>query len=103
LRRQPEPVPVYGYRVVEDYPHDRGAYTEGLDYVDGQLYESTGLEGQSTLRRVDLEKGEVLQSVDLDPTYFGEGIVVIDDRIYMLTWKEQICFLYDRTTFEVLE
>ena len=62
LRRQPEPVPVYGYRVVEAYPHDRDAYTEGLDYVDGDLYESTGLEGQSTLRRVDLETGEVPSS-----------------------------------------
>jgi glutaminyl-peptide cyclotransferase len=94
-------VPIYGYRVVAEYPHDRRAFTEGLSYVDGVLYESTGLVGQSTLRRIDLESGEVLQWVALDPRYFGEGHAVIGDRIFQLTWKDQICLVYDRETFQV--
>ena len=92
--------PVYGYRVVEEYPHDRAAFTQGLVYVDGVLYEGTGREGRSTLRRVDLETGEVLQSRALDPEYWGEGIVVFDDLIYQLTWQSGICIVYDRETFE---
>lgn len=95
--------PVFGYRVVNEYPHDSDAYTQGLVYIDDVLYEGTGLEGESTLRRVDLETGEVLQSRALDDDYFGEGIVVVDDRIYQLTWRNQICIVVDRTTFKPLE
>ena len=94
--------PVFGYRVVNEYPHDRGAFTQGLVYVDGTLYEGTGLTGQSTLREVDLETGEVLRSVALDPDLFGEGIAVLGDRIYQLTWRSQTCIVYDRDTFEQL-
>lgn len=94
--------PVSGYRVVNTYPHDPAAYTQGLVYRDGDLYEGTGLEGASTLRRVDLATGDVLQSHQLDPDLFGEGIAVVGDRIYQLTWKAQICFVYDRQTFEPL-
>src|SRR6266508_3493257 len=95
-------VPVYGYHVVHEYPHDRDAFTEGLVFLDGVLYEGTGLEGKSTLRRVDLETGEVMQSVALHPTYFGEGIAVVGDRIYQLTWQTHTCFGYNRATFEPL-
>lgn len=101
LRRQQATVPIYGYRVVAEYPHDRRAFTEGLSYVDGVLYESTGLEERSSLRRVNLESGEVLQEVALDPTYFGEGNAVIDDRIFVLTWKNGVCLVFDRESFEV--
>lgn len=101
LRRQTATVPIYGYRVVAEYPHDRRAFTEGLSYVDGVLYESTGLTERSSLRRVDLESGEVLQEVALDPTYFGEGNAVIDDRIFVLTWKNGVCLVYDRESFEI--
>jgi glutamine cyclotransferase len=101
LRQQSASVPIYGYRVVDEFPHDRRAFTEGLSYVDGVLFESTGLEGRSSLRRVDLESGEVLQEVALDPTYFGEGNAVIDDRIFLLTWKNGICLVYDRESFEI--
>ncbi|MGH2559683.1 MAG: glutaminyl-peptide cyclotransferase [Thermomicrobiales bacterium] len=94
--------PVSGFRVVEEYPHDPDAYTQGLVYVDGDLYEGTGLEGESTLRRVDLESGKVLQSHELGPDLFGEGIAVVDDRIYQLTWLTRTCFVYDRETFELL-
>jgi glutamine cyclotransferase len=101
LRHQTATVPIYGYRVVAEYPHDRRAFTEGLSYVDGVLFESTGLTERSSLRRVDLKSGEVLQEVALDPTYFGEGNAVIDDRIFVLTWKNGVCLVYDRESFEV--
>jgi glutaminyl-peptide cyclotransferase len=104
LPPRPAPAPpVYGYRVVAEYPHDPEAYTQGLVYVDGDLYEGTGQEGESTLRRVDLETGEVLRSRALDPDLFGEGIAVVGDRIYQLTWQERTGFVYDRRTFERLE
>lgn len=95
--------PVFGYRIVNEYPHDSDAYTQGLVYIDDTLYEGTGLEGESTLRRVDLETGEVLQSHELNDDYFGEGIVVVDDLIYQLTWQNQICIVYDRETLEPLQ
>ena len=97
------PVPVFGYRVIAEYPHDRRAFTQGLAYVDGVLYEGTGLNGQSTLRRVDLESGEVLQAVGLNEQFFGEGIAVLGDRIYQLTWLNGTCVVYDRESFEVEE
>jgi glutaminyl-peptide cyclotransferase len=95
--------PTFGYRVVAEYPHDRRAFTQGLAYVDGVLYEGTGLNGESTLRRVELETGEVLQAVRLSEEYFGEGIAVLGDRIYQLTWKNGICVVFDRETFQLLE
>ena len=95
--------PTYGYRVVAEYPHDRGAFTQGLVYVDGVFYEGTGLYGESTLRRVDPETGEVLQAVRLSEEYFGEGIAVLDDRIYQLTWKNGVCIVFDRESFEVVD
>lgn len=93
-------VPAYGYTVINTYPHDPTAYTQGLQYVDGVLYEGTGRHGASSLRRVELETGEVLQQHDLAEQYFGEGIVVIEDEIYQLTWQEHTAFLYDRESFE---
>lgn len=97
----PDPlrVPAYGYTIINTYPHDPGAYTQGLQYVEGEFYEGTGRHGESSLRRVAIETGEVLQQLDLDAAYFGEGIVVIEDQIWQLTWQEQTAFLYDRTTF----
>jgi glutamine cyclotransferase len=91
-------VPQYGYRVVHIYPHDRTAFTEGLFYLDGFLYESTGLEGRSSIRKERLETGEVLQSRTVPPQYFGEGIVAWKDRLIELTWKSQVGFLYDLST-----
>ena len=92
-------IPVYTPVIVAEYPHDPDAFTQGLQFVDGELYEGTGLRGRSSLRRVDLETGKVLQQIDLDRQYFGEGIGVIGDRIYQLTWQSQVAFLYDKTTF----
>jgi glutamine cyclotransferase len=93
---------VYAYQVVDDFPHDPNAFTEGLDYVDGALVEGTGRRGQSTLRRVDLETGQVLQGLRLPDQYFGEGVTVLGDRIYQLTWQEHTGFVYDRETFALL-
>jgi glutamine cyclotransferase len=94
---------LYGYKVVATYPHDAGAFTQGLQYVDGRLYEGTGLNGYSTLRRVNLTTGEVEQRLDLAEQYFGEGIAVIEDRIYQLTWQSNVAFLYDRESFELVD
>jgi glutaminyl-peptide cyclotransferase len=92
-------IPVYGVRVVHAYPHDAGAFTEGLFYHDGYLYESTGLEGHSTLRKVDLATGQVLKSLSLAPEYFGEGIVDWHGRLLQLTWVNHVGFIYDLATF----
>jgi glutamine cyclotransferase len=94
---------LYGYRIVNTYPHDPRAFTQGLDIEDGVLYEGTGLNGRSSLRRVELETGAVLQQADLAEEFFGEGIVVSGDCIYQLTWQSQQAFVYDQETFEVLD
>jgi glutaminyl-peptide cyclotransferase len=98
-------LPVSGYEVVKTYPHDPKAFTEGLFYHDGFLYESTGGEeaGRSTLRKVDLETGKVVQKWDLPPGDFGEGISMIGDKIYQLTWKRGLCRVFDAKTFKVLK
>ncbi len=90
----------YGYRVVKSYAHDRGAFTQGLEYKDGILYEGTGLNGRSGLRKVKLETGQVLQQVPLAEQYFGEGITVVGSRILQLTWKQGEGFVYDKRTLK---
>ncbi len=92
--------PVYGYQIVDSYPHDNRAFTQGLLFVDGFLYESTGRAGQSTIRKVKLETGEVLQRRALDPRLFGEGMVNWGDRLIALTYTTQLGFVFDRKTFE---
>jgi glutamine cyclotransferase len=94
-------IPVYGYEVVNAYPHDRAAFTQGLVFDNGILYEGTGLYGKSTLRKVDLETGDVQQSHELPPRYFGEGITVLGDRLIQLTWKSRTGFTYDRGSFKL--
>jgi len=91
---------VYNYKIIKSYPHDRYAYTQGLEFIDGVLYESTGERGQSTLRKVNLADGKVLQKIDLDKKYFGEGITVLNDKIYQLTWQSGVGFVYNKVTFE---
>jgi glutamine cyclotransferase len=94
------PVPVYGYRVTRSYPHDRQAYTQGLVYHEGVLYEGTGLNGRSSIRKVRLETGEVLQIRPLDREHFGEGIVIWKNALVQLTWRSGIGFVYDAQTFQ---
>jgi len=93
-------VALYTYKVVAAYPHSTGSYTEGLQWHDGFLYEGTGLEGQSALMRIDLPTGRVLQRVDLPARYFGEGITLLDGKIYQLTWQDNTGFIYDAATFK---
>jgi glutaminyl-peptide cyclotransferase len=94
--------PEYTFKVVRDYPHDPAAFTQGLVYHDGFLYEGTGLNGQSQLRKVRLETGEVLQHMDLPREYFGEGIAIVKNKVIQLTWQSHIGFVYNFTDFKLL-
>jgi len=91
--------PVYTYRIVNAYPHDPGAFTQGLLYHGGYLYESTGLQGRSTLRKVDLKTGRVLNIRNLPKKYFGEGITLHGKRLFQITWQSKTGFIYDPATF----
>jgi glutamine cyclotransferase len=95
--------PVYTYNVIASYPHDPNAFTQGLDIDDENLYEGTGLWGQSSLRLVNLETGDVLLEESLSAEYFGEGITILGDRIYQITWQENTGFVYDQNSFELLQ
>jgi glutaminyl-peptide cyclotransferase len=92
--------PVYGFEVVNVYPHDREAFTQGLLYRDSVLYESTGLNGRSSLRKVQLETGKVLQRISVDSRYFAEGLVDWGSRLVQLTWNTNIGFVYDLGSFK---
>jgi len=94
--------PVAGYAVTKVYPHDPRAFTQGIEFRDGVLYEGTGLNGQSTLRKVELATGKVLQQTAVSPEYFGEGITSWGDTVVQLTWQSQLGFIYDRATFKQL-
>ncbi len=96
-------IPVYSYSIVNTYPHDPDAFTQGLVFEDGVLYEGTGLHGQSSLRRVELETGDILQMRELSDQFFGEGITIYGERIIQLTWQSNIGFVYDRDSFELLQ
>jgi glutaminyl-peptide cyclotransferase len=96
------PAPTVSTTVLARYPHDPSAYTQGLTVADGVLYEGTGWYGESTLRRVDLLLGSVLQQVALPPEIFGEGITVVGDRILQLTWRSHLGYVYDRSSFAQL-
>jgi glutaminyl-peptide cyclotransferase len=97
------PAPLqYGYRVVKTFPHDRTAFTQGLEYREGFLYEGTGKVGNSSLRKVELATGRVLQQYDLPQPYFGEGITVVNQQILELTWQSQSGFIYDKSSFRLL-
>jgi len=93
--------PEYGYQIVHTYPHDRNAFTEGLFYLNGFLYEGTGMEGASDIRKVKLETGEVVQKHVIPEALFGEGIIAWKDRLLELTWKTELGFIYDLNTFTV--
>jgi glutamine cyclotransferase len=90
------------YRIVHTYPHDPQAYTQGLVFVDGHLYESTGLNGRSSLRMVDLETGRVLQSAPVPSQYFAEGLAAWGSTLVQLTWQSHVVFVYDRFSFRLL-
>jgi glutamine cyclotransferase len=93
------PTPVQSFTVVQSYPHDPGAFTQGLVFADGEFYESTGLNGESSLRRVEIASGKVLQSQPVDKQYFAEGLALVGDALVQLTWQHKLGFVYDRKTF----
>ena len=94
--------PEYTFKIIRDYPHDPAAFTQGLVYHDGFLYEGTGLNGQSSLRKERLETGEVLQHVGLPSEYFGEGISIVKNKVIQLTWQSHIGFVYNLSDFKRL-
>ncbi len=92
----------YKIEVVKAYPHDTGSYTQGLFWHDGSLYESTGLNGKSTFRKVDLQSGQALTKLPFNRKYFVEGSVILGDKLYILTWTNKVIFIYDANTLEYL-
>ena len=97
-----KPTPTYTYRIINRYPHDRSAYTQGLVFQDGIFYEGTGLKGHSTLRRVDPETGAILQLYALPDQFFGEGIAILGKNLFQLTWQSHVGFVYDKDNFQLL-
>lgn len=98
-----EKVPHYGYSIINTYPHSINSFTQGLVHHEGYIYEGTGKNGQSSLSKIRFEDGEVLMSKNLSRRYFGEGIEIVDDKIYQLTWQAHLVFVYDKETFELLD
>ncbi len=97
---QRQPAPVQGFKVVATFPHDPGAFTQGLVFADGEFYESTGLNGESSVRRVEIATGKVLQEVKVDSAFFAEGLALVGDELLQLTWQHQRGFVYDRKTLK---
>lgn len=91
---------LYSYKIINTYPHDKNAYTQGLEFYDGFLYETTGRKGQSWLRKIDLSSGKVMEQKDLSDTYFGEGMTIFGDVIYWLTWQSGKGFMYNLSDFK---
>lgn len=100
---KPTALPVYTYDIVNTYKHDSRAFTQGLVFLNGVLYESTGREGQSTLRKVELETGKVLQKYDLPHDIFAEGISILGDKIYQISWKNSTAWSYNLEDFKLLK
>lgn len=95
------PFESYEVKIIKSYPHDKSAYTQGLEYHNGFLYETTGQNGKSSLRKVEIKTGKVLQKIDLDKRYFGEGMTVVNNQIFFLTWKSNKGFVYNLETFDL--
>jgi glutamine cyclotransferase len=95
--------PTYGYRIINRYPHDPKAFTQGLVFVDGFLWEGTGLRGRSSLRKVDLATGTILQYRNLPAHFFGEGVTVFGNKVIQLTWRAKLGFVYDRDTLQLIK
>ena len=94
------PPKVYSYKIINEYPHDMTSYTQGLEFYNGELYESTGQRGESKLRKVDYKTGKVLKNLDLSKEYFGEGLTILNNNLYLLTWQKGTGFVYDVNTLE---
>ena len=92
---------VYSYKIINEFPHDENAFTQGFEYHDGFFYESTGEYGKSTLRKVDIESGKVVKKIKLDKKYFAEGMTILNDKIYQLSWRKNTGFVYNLESFEL--
>ncbi|MHC4759192.1 MAG: glutaminyl-peptide cyclotransferase, partial [Planctomycetota bacterium] len=101
--KSPEEIEYYTFEIVNSYPHDTTAFTQGLVFQDGFLYESTGNYKNSSLRKVELQTGNILKIHKLSDNFFGEGITTFEGKIIQLTWKEKTGFVYDKNTFNLLE
>src|SRR5260221_9702968 len=101
-REAGDAIPVLSIKVLKAYPHKPGAFTQGLEYFDGFLYESTGEVGHSSVRKTELESGKVLQKTDLNPPHFGEGLTIFRRKVYQLTWLTKVGFVYDLRTLRKL-
>ncbi|HEX8456833.1 MAG TPA: glutaminyl-peptide cyclotransferase [Pyrinomonadaceae bacterium] len=97
---EPEETPTYSYKIKNSWPHDRRAYTQGLIFLDGILWESTGQYGASSLRKVELKTGKVIKQISVPRAYFAEGMTVFHNKVFQLTWQEQKGFIYDPATFQ---
>ncbi len=97
-----QPAPTYSYKIINTWHHDPDAFIQGLQFLNGELYESTGLNGKSSLRRVELTTGKVLQKIDIPNEYFAEGMTILGDKIYQITYQTHIGFIYDLKTFKQL-
>ena len=101
VEAQRKPAPVQSYKIIATFPHDTSSFTQGLVYAgDGEFYESTGLQGESTLRRVEIATGRTLQRIDVPAQYFAEGLALVGDELLQLTWQHKLAFVYDRKTFK---
>ncbi|HYX27341.1 MAG TPA: glutaminyl-peptide cyclotransferase [Pyrinomonadaceae bacterium] len=96
-----QPIPSYGYEVVNRWHHDAKSFSQGLVFANGVLFESSGLYGESSLRRVELETGKVTKKIDVPSKYFAEGLTIFEGKLFQLTWKEHVCFVYDPETFKM--
>ena len=97
---QRKPAPIQSFSVVQTFPHDQSAFTQGLVFADGEFLESTGLQGESSLRRVEITTGKVLQQITVPNEYFAEGLALVGDDLLQLTWQNHMGFVYDRKTFK---
>ncbi len=93
---------IYTYKIINEYPHDITSYTQGIEFLNNELYESTGLYKESKLRHVDYKTGEVIKNINLADEYFGEGLTILHDKVYQLTWREDSGFVYDINSFDKL-
>ena len=100
MSAQRKPAPVQSFSVVSTFPHDQSAFTQGLVFADGEFLESTGLQGESSLRRVEITTGKVLQQITVPNEYFAEGLALVGDELLQLTWQNHMGFVYDRKTFK---
>ena len=96
----PNATKIMNNSIINTYPHDTSSYTQGLLIYKGELYEGTGLEGKSRLMKVELKTGKTLQRIDLDEKYFGEGVAILNDTVYQLTWKNKVVFVYTLKDFK---